>query len=579
MNIKKIVIPTITLIVLTSQLMGCQSVTQDEFIQMVKNSEAIEIEVAAPSAEAEQGTSIQLDWTQLDQLQTQPNLRKDMDTLFKIVPYGTNSKNGVFYINLQGEQEGNNTLYNAFANSSFRKAWTDEDNQETLATKAAENYADIEADNISEACLAALNGYFNILEDAEGTEGYANMDSTITRLEAMSAVFKAENPVTDKLTEDKEFNKLVDPDNKNYNTIYASNLSEQSYLDIDSKSLDELTANGTITRGELVYLIVQQYFSDDYKNVDIKKAEVYSDVKNAGNLAEKLKATDKDHYQAYELTYTLQNPADGCPERMYKALAVAKQHSLIVGDESRWDEGATKEDLLEILTNAYMELAPQTKDSLGKGDGKALEIEDSKASESSSVETNIAGYDEKLPDYEQTYMTFEDIEPTVMVAVKDVVMYANPNMTEGKLMTDGSILTGEERTITAKGTFEGKNYWAYKNDNNRWFIIEEDALQVKGQEQQAEEQTEEKAEEKAEPTEAPADTSASSDNSGGQQSAPQPTTPPAAPQQTAPQASADDIFGGQTTDDVAWDTGSFDNWDGEGVSDDAWEAADGFTIE
>lgn len=368
--------------------LGACGGSQSEFVQMVNNSEAIEIEVATPSAEQEQGTAIQLDWTQLDQLQTQPTLRKEMDTLFKIVPYGDNSKNGVFYIDLEGNQNGNNTLYNTFANSSFRQAWRDENTQESLASLATENYADIEADNISEACLAALNGYFNILEDAEG---YANMDSTITRLEAMSAIFKAENPVTDKLAEDTEFNKAVDPDNSNYNTIYASNLSEQSYLDITSQSLDTLTANGTITRGELAYLIVQQYFLEDYNKVDVKTAEVYDDVTNAGNIAEKNKATDKPHWQAYELTYCLQNPSEGCPERMYKALAVAKEKGIIDGTDSRWDEGATKGDLLEMLTNAYLYLAPQTKDTLGKGDGEALEIENTKAEETKDETTTGGG--------------------------------------------------------------------------------------------------------------------------------------------------------------------------------------------
>ena len=48
------------------------------------------------------------------------------------------------------------------------------------------------------------------------------------------------------------------------------------------------------------------------------------------------------------------------------------------------------------------------------------------------VEVNVTGYNENLPDYEQTYMTFEDIEPTVMVAVKDSVVWGNPNATEGK---------------------------------------------------------------------------------------------------------------------------------------------------
>ena len=217
--------------------------------------------------------------------------------------------------------------------------------------------------------LQRKESFCNILNDSE--TGFANMDSTITRLEAMSALFKAENPVTDTLSEDSEFREAVDAGNTNEYTIFASNLSEQSYLDISSGSLDSHTANGTITRGELVYMIVQEYFKTEYDNVDIK-GECYADTVNGGNIAVAQKFIEgenkKEHWQSYELSYALQNPDKGCPERMYKALLVANEKGIIVDKDSRWEEGATKEDFLEMLTNAYLALPSQVSAERGTGE-------------------------------------------------------------------------------------------------------------------------------------------------------------------------------------------------------------------
>ena len=400
MSVKRVIVPTITMLIIASQLMGCSSVSQSEMLQMINQGDAIEIEVAVPLNQ-EQGTEKTVEWTQLDQLTSQPELRSSMENIFKIVAFGDNSKNGVFYVNLDGEQDGNNTLYNVFANNKFREGyWNNVAVQRELAQASAENYADIdyEEGNYKRAMLAGINGYFNILNDSE--TGYANMDSTITRLEAMSALFKAENPVTDTLSEDSEFREAVDDGNTNEYTIFASNLSEQSYLDISSGSLDSHTANGTITRGELVYMIVQEYFKTEYDNVDIK-GECYADTVNGGNIAVAQKFIEgenkKEHWQSYELSYALQNPDKGCPERMYKALLVANEKGIIVDKDSRWEEGATKEDFLEMLTNAYLALPSQV--SAERGTGEAPVQSEAPTTETSdNLAVDVEGTDGVIED-------------------------------------------------------------------------------------------------------------------------------------------------------------------------------------
>lgn len=378
MSVKKYIIPTITMVIIASQLCGCAAASQSELLQMINRGDQIEIEVAVPINQ-EDGTETTVAWTQLDQLSSQPELRKSMDDIFKIIPQG-DSKNGVLYVNLEGKQDGNNTLYNVFTNSIFRNNyWNNESIQKKVAEAVAKNYTDVEFEegHYDRAMFAAINAYFNILNDSE--PGFANMDSTISRLEAMAAIFKAEYPVTDTLTEDTDFNAAVGVDSSNEYAIFASNLSEQSFLSISSGSLDKLTAKGTITRGELIYMLVQKYFADEYNVVDTK-ATCFSDAKNGGDIATAQKfiekGNEKEGWQAYELTYALQNPDQGCPERMYKALVVAYNKGIITDTDCRWDEAVTKADFLEMLTNIYLALPVAISAERGTVDGYEVPAEE-----------------------------------------------------------------------------------------------------------------------------------------------------------------------------------------------------------
>lgn len=85
--------------------------------------------------------------------------------------------------------------------------------------------------------------------------------------------------------------------------------------------------------------------------VDVKSA-TFNDAKDGGDIASKQKfiedGTKKDYWKSYELTYAIQNPDDGLPTDLYKALIVAKSKGL-VGDVTRWDEALTKSEAIEFL--------------------------------------------------------------------------------------------------------------------------------------------------------------------------------------------------------------------------------------
>lgn len=348
MSVKKIVIPTLTVVIMMSQLLGCKAVSQSELLQMINNGDMIEIEVAVPKNQ-EQGEEQSILWEQLALLTTNPDLRKEWDNTLNITSF-SNGKNGVLYVNPTGENEPNNTLRVALHNREFIKFLEDNSTLSELAEAVDKNYVDVDSEDTMKSVYMGINGYFNLLPD--NTPNYANPDSTLQRNEFMAMVYRAETPVKD-LKEDNAFTTAVGKSDYN---IYAQGIADDSYLDLASKSLNNMTYNGTISRAEAIFLIVNRYFAEDYKNVDLTGV-TFTDAKDGGNIAEKQKfiedATAKDYWKSYELTYALQNPDQGLPTDLYKALVVAQNRGLIdANTDTRWDEALTKSEAIELLVEA-----------------------------------------------------------------------------------------------------------------------------------------------------------------------------------------------------------------------------------
>lgn len=228
-----------------------------------------------------------------------------------------------------------------------------------------------------------INGYFNLLPDAN--PNYANPDSTLQRNEFMAMVFRAETPVQD-LTPDTTFADAVGQSDYN---IYAQGLAGNSYLDTASKSLNNLTANGTITRAEALYLLMSRYFADDMASVDVKTA-TFNDAKDGGDIAAKQKfiedGTQKDYWKSYELTYAIQNPDDGLPTDLYKALIVAKSKGLIT-DTTRWDEALTKSEAIEFLVKTLRQEKGITQFNAKQGLVAGHEVQEPQTAEPEPTET------------------------------------------------------------------------------------------------------------------------------------------------------------------------------------------------
>lgn len=333
------------MVIIASQLMGCAAASQSELLQMINQGDAIEIEIATPKSQ-EQGEESALEWEQLALLQTNPDLRKSWDDTLNITPTDT-GKNGVLYVNAEGNNEPNNTLRVALHNREFLKYLDSETDTLKLAEAVQNNYVDMDTDDTMKAVYMGINGYFNLLPDS--SPNYANPDSTLQRNEFMAMVYRAETPAQD-LELDSVFADAVGTSDYN---IYAQGVAANSYLDLQSKSLNNLTSNGTITRAEAIYLLVSRYFADDLSSVETKGI-TFTDAKDGGNIAEQQKfiedGTQKDYWKSYELTYAIQNPDNGLPTDLFKALAVAKDKGLIA-NTTRWDEALTRSEAIELLVS------------------------------------------------------------------------------------------------------------------------------------------------------------------------------------------------------------------------------------
>ncbi len=342
MKVHKIVIHTITAVIIASQLMGCAAVSKSELLSMIDRGESIEIEVAVPTfAEQKQGEQLsELTWEELASLDTVKDLRKAWDNKLLITITDT-GKNGMLYVNENGENVNNNTLRVALHNREFLKQLDDKAVLKELADIVRSQYADIdETDSDIKAVYLGINGYFNLLPDA--IPNYSNADSTITRAEFMTMVMRAETAVNDELVEDMDFTNAVGASEFNR---YAQEVVDSSYLDIESKSLNNQTYNGSITRAEAIYLLMNRYFSDELESVDTKGV-AFNDCKDGGDIGEKQQFAGKDRAKLYELAYMLQNGVVSTD--LYKALVLANQKQIILGNTC-WDEAITKSEALELL--------------------------------------------------------------------------------------------------------------------------------------------------------------------------------------------------------------------------------------
>lgn len=423
MKIKKLIIPTITMLIMCSQIMGCASVSSKEMVEMLREGSTIEIEVAVPSYyEEEQGTESNLAWTELGSQSNYQEFRMGFDDLFKVMSFDQGKKNGPCYIDLEGNWTNNSTLHYAMQNKVFMDILKDSDTIKSLTEYVQSNYVDVDESDEKTIRDIAINAYFSLFDDNE--VGYANKNSTLTRGEFLAGLVKSDTPVDATIQSNADLVALVGSDSEQVKL--ASQALDDSYLDVESKSLDKTTFNGTITRAEAIYTIVQRYFSEEYAQVTGKEKS-YSDTANAQDIALRAGIKDKktnevpDRWKAGILSLMVNEPNKGMDDELYKAMVISKQIGLIESEESNWDEALTKGEAIELIINANKAIVQRdgykVDAEIGLNEGQAIDREGATEIEGA----NGTSEDIELPGeiVEGTALTQEELDALVASAPTD----------------------------------------------------------------------------------------------------------------------------------------------------------------
>ena len=435
MNVKRIVIPVMTLVIIASQLCTVSAATRNEMASMLGNSQQVEIEVAMPSEQSSlKGQSIgnegEMDWVPLAEVVGHDDIRNSIENHF-----GIKSKQGSLYTNIKGKNDYNNVFSVAMNNSAVEKALNT--NKNFIANAACNSYTDLDIDDEEKCVNMALNAYFNLLPD--GTE--ANADASLTRAQFMAMVMRADTPVTEIKT-DTAFEKSVGQ--SEYNK-YAQSVNKDSYL-----TLNNQLYNSSMTRAEAVYTIVSRYYADSLKNAS-SSASCYTDAKDGGAVAKSDRAS--------ALNNSISNPDSGMDRELYKSLCVAKEKNLLTSARSRWDEAITKNEAIALLRSVYTHKLVEC-----NAKGTLLT--------SSSTSTNETTTVKKATATKKKYITVKKYKKSkkLYVKVSSAKAYKNPDTTKGKLVVTKKYKKATKLTVTGTTKYKGKSYYVVKSGKNVYLV-------------------------------------------------------------------------------------------------------------
>lgn len=422
MKIKKLIIPVLTAIILTSQLTGCASVPSNVMLEMLNQGQDIEITMAIPDYETTSIGEFQaLQDIQLDKLQTYAEFRGAFDTLLGIKPIQlTNfeSKSGCAYVNERGEQEGNISFMDSLRNKVFmEKYMASSEIQAKIEALSEKAYTDVTDDEVY-SIYAALNAYYNLLSDStKGEDEYFNANQSVTRGDFYSFVYRASNPVNNLLKTQGDFKNKVGTQEDS--ALYASQVDQYAWLNADNGGLRKGNYNASISRAEAVYMLMNIYFADDLKAIDVKGISL-TDATDGGDMLEdgipdkkisdqlytQNKGSDEkimaDGWQLGVISKMLKSDDGSVRTELYKALGLANKLG-IIKSETRYNEPISKAETIEMFIVVMQALNKQdgynTEVALGdasmfifKSDEEIAGVEgESNLDESGEVITEVEG--------------------------------------------------------------------------------------------------------------------------------------------------------------------------------------------
>lgn len=341
MKIKRVIIPTLTMVMLSSMLFGCASATKQDTYNMLQESTEIELEYAVPDYDNAEDSKVELlPWLQLSSLETHPELRTAFEELLGVTVSENGAKTGIIYTDETGKANQNNTLYNALGNTNFTINYIrDAEQIEKIEDIANNEYTDIEE---NQSIPAVINAYFELLPDQ--ADGQFDGSATISRAQAMTLVMRATTPVNEAQAPDEDADFTAKVGESQY-TNFAAPMNEYAYLNTEN-GLTDKTFNTTMSRGEYIYLLTKYIYGDTYAQrmeEAAKEDETLSDDLSLTNIKDGGNITFQE---------SISNPEKGLPTDIYKTLARAVALGFIDEDDLNWDEAITKSDAITLFIDA-----------------------------------------------------------------------------------------------------------------------------------------------------------------------------------------------------------------------------------
>lgn len=334
MKARKMIIAVFAL-TLAVQMTGCKN--------DMDTNKPIVIDVSVSDSDV--ASKAELNWTELGKLTDYEEMRTAVDTIFgnEIVD---GVKYGAFYLDKDEKQCTNNTLSVVLGNQFVAEEMKGSALIDSINSSLDAIYTDL---SDSDRTAAMFNAYFNLLPDS--TPNYFNGGDTLSRAEAMALVTRATTPVKSLPAVDGFEDAVTGTDYDQY-ISYAAQQNANSYINTQDKSLTADNFKGAMSRAEFVYLVMNEvYGTENVQGFDTASASL-KDCTNAGDLSAELKIADADRCNAYTLSHSLQNVDKGVTEELYKSLVMAVEKGIIT-PETRWNEGITKAEAIEIVVNAF----------------------------------------------------------------------------------------------------------------------------------------------------------------------------------------------------------------------------------
>lgn len=353
--------------ILALGISGCASATKQDAYNMLQESTEIELEYAVPDydSNAEESKVELLPWLQLSSLETHPELRSAFEEYVGVTGT-TGNKEGILYTNpLTTQADQNITLLLAIKNSQFRGYLVSPDELAKLGEIAAENYTDIDVDDVN-APYATINAYFELLPDQE--DGQFDGDATISRAQAMTLLMRAITPVNDQQAPETDSNFAAKVGETIY-TDFAAPMDNYCYINT-SNGLNEKSFESTMSRGEYIYMLTKALFGDEYSSrlEEAGKEETdvdsvtFTTLKDGGDVTyqEALNSTDK-----------------GLPTDMFNTFKKAAAIGFVTEDSLNWDEAITKSEAINLFIDAietYQTNMEEVNNKMGLGETPPYEV-------------------------------------------------------------------------------------------------------------------------------------------------------------------------------------------------------------